>query len=193
MLDAWTKATRGLTELEFRRGVAKLSSFERPPSLPEFLKACRPEVNPLSAYYEAIEGVKGREQGELGTWSHPAIYWASVRVSAHDLKNQTYSQVRGRWEMALAAELEKGHWEVIPAPLIQIAGPKNERPSSKMVGEVMKRLKDETFVKPGSSLADGKSWARKILKAHKEGDKTLSLIQIRFAREALNIGENDED
>lgn len=193
MLDAWTKAMRGLTELEFRRGVSKLNSFERPPSLPEFLKACRPEVNPLSAYYEAIEGVKSREQGEVGTWSHPAIYWASVRVSAHDLKNQTYSQVRGRWEMALAAELEKGHWEIIPAPLLQVAGPKNEKPSAKMVGEVMKRLKDETFVKPGSSLADGKSWARKILERHKAGDKTLSLIQIRFAREALDIGENDED
>lgn len=190
MLDAWCKATKGLTELEFRRGVSKLHSFERPPSLPEFLKACRPEVNPLNAYYEAIEGLRKREQGEVGTWSHPAIYWASVRVSAHDLKTQTYSQIRSRWEATLAAELEKGNWEPIEAPMLQIAGPKNEKTSKKMVGVVLKQLKDETFVKPGTKLVDGKGWARKIMEKHKNGDKTLSFIQVRFAREAL--GEQDE-
>lgn len=181
LLD-WAKALNGLTELEFRRGVAKLDTFDWPPSQPEFLKACRPEVNPLTAYYEAIEGVRSRERGEVGTWSHPAIFWASVRVTAFELMNQSYSQIKTRWESALAAELNKGNWEPIPTPMLMLPSSK-KRLSREEAGKVLQELRAASGVEP--TQADPKGWAKKILQRHANGDKTLGLIQVEFARQAL--------
>ena len=187
LLD-WAKALHGLTELEFRRGVAKLDTFDWPPSQPEFLKACRPEVNPLTAYYEAIEGSRSRERGEVGTWSHPAIFWASVRVSTFDLLSLSYSQMKGRWESALAVELEKGNWEPIPAPVLMLPSAK-KRLSREEAGRMLRELKAASGVKP--SEADPKGWAKKILQRRAEGDKSLGLIQVEFARQALRMGNDD--
>lgn len=188
----WGKALYGLTELEFRRGVAKLDSFDFPPSQPEFLKACRPEVNAATAYYEALDGVRSRDQGEVGTWSHPAIFWAVVRVSAHDLKNQTYSQIRSRWEMALNAEMGKGQWDAIPAPFLAIAAPKETRASKEKYEKILEDLKRKTEVVPKKN--DSTGWAKSILARQARGDKTLLPIQVQFARDALHInGEKDEE
>ncbi len=189
MLDSWTKALRGLTELEFKRGVAKLTTFERPPSLPEFLKACRPEVNPVTAYYEAIEGCRSREQGEVGTWSHPAIFWASVRVSGFELKNQTYSQIRGRWEAALAAELAKQQWDDIPAPMLALPAPGNKL-SKETATKMMQQIKERAGIKPGQ--VDGKAWARKLEQRERGGEKLLP-IQRQMWRDALKYEENESD
>lgn len=186
----WAKALGNLSESEFRHGVAKMNGFDRPPSQPEFLKACRPDVNPLNAYYEALEGSRSRERGEVGTWSHPAIFWASVRVSAFELMNQSYSQIRARWESALALELSKHQWEPIEAPKLHIAGPANGQMFHKQAVDVMGRLKAATG-RPTVS-GDGKDWARNILKRQEIGDKTLQPIQIQFARQALQKLEKDD-
>lgn len=186
----WGKALYGLTELEWRRGVAKMNNFDRPPSQPEFLKGCRPEVNPLTAYYEALEGSRSREQGEVGTWSHPAIFWASVRVSAFELKNQTYSQIRQRWESALAAELAKNSWDEIPAPMFALPAPGKDKLSREQATKMLEELKFVSGVKP--KIIDGKEWARRILQQQKEGDKKLTLIQVQFARDALKISKEDD-
>lgn len=192
MLNIWSHALKGITELEFRRGVAKLVDFERPPSLPEFLKACRPEVNPLNAYYEALEGVRRREQGEVGTWSHPAIFWASVRVSAFELKTQSYSAVRQRWEVALAAELAKGQWDEIPAPMVALPAPGKDRLSREAAGKMLQQLKAKSNAPPKGEQRDGKDWARKILQREKDGEQLLP-IQREFARQALrNFEDQDE-
>lgn len=178
----WCRALIGLTEMEFRRGVAKLNEFSYPPSQPEFIRACRPEINPLTAYYEAIEGCRRRELGEVGSWSHPAIFWASVRVSAFELKNQTYSQIRQRWEAALSAELAKDQWEEIPAPMIALPAPSKDKPNRENVAKVMEAIKGIGK----SEGVDHKRWARRILEREKAGDKTLTKIQIDFAKQALN-------
>jgi len=183
----WCKALFVLTELEFRRGIAKLNEFNYPPSQPEFIRACRPEINPLNAYYEALEGCRRRELGEVGMWSHPAIFWASVRVSAFELKNQTYSQIRQRWEAALSAELAKDQWEAIPAPMIALPAPGKEKPSREAVTKLMETLKG--VGKSVDERIDHKRWARRILEREKAGDKTLTKIQIDFAKQALNSEE----
>jgi hypothetical protein len=186
LLD-WAKALHGLTELEFRRGVAKLDTFDWPPSQPEFLKACRPEVNPLTAYYEAIEGARSRERGDVGTWSHPAIFWASVRVSTFDLLSLSYSQIKARWEACLAAELEKGNWEPIPAPVLMLPSHK-KRLTREEAGKMLQELRTASGVQP--TQIDPKGWAKKILQRHANGDKSLGLIQLDFAREALRIKDD---
>lgn len=186
----WAKALFALSQLEWKRGVAKMNAMDFPPSLPEFLKACKPEVNPLAAYYEAVEGSRLRASGEFGTWSHPAIFWASVRVSAHDLQNQTYSQIRQRWEVALAAELAKDQWADIPAPMIAISGPGKDRLSREAATKMMNSIKATTG--QTNTGRDPKEWAKKILQDEKEGKKMLP-IQVQFARQALNKFEENDD
>lgn len=187
MLEIWSKGLRHLTELEFRRGVTKLNQIERPLNLPEFLKLCRPEINTLNAYYEAVEGSRRRELGEVGTWTHPAIFWASVRVTAFELKNQTYSQIRNRWEAALSAELAKEQWEAIEAPKLALP-PANVKVSREAASRALRGVKIKTG--PGS---DPKKWARLIVQRHEQGDKTLLPVQLKFAREALRLGENENE
>jgi hypothetical protein len=131
-----------------------------------------------------------RELGEIGTWSHPGIYWAAVRVSAHDLKNQTYSQIKQRWEIALAAELAKDQWATIPAPMIAIQGPGNDKLSREKAAKMMTQIKEKT----GQTVTgrDPKEWAREILRKEKAGEKLLP-IQVQFAHQALNkFEENNE-
>jgi hypothetical protein len=177
----WAKRLAGITEMEYRRGVAKMRRMGWPPDLPEFLNLCRPDVNPQIAFQEALEGVMAREMGEIGTWSHPAIYWASVRVSAHDMKNLTYPQIKARWEAALAEELEKGVWAPIAKPPLRLGAP------GKLSNETAKKTIQE--LKAGGIFnkkrSDDKGWARAILERAAAGDKTLSSIQIHFAKEAL--------
>ncbi len=203
MKQFWLEELGGISATEFKRGIAKMKGLDWPPSLAEFLKLCRPDVNPLVAYYEALEGCRSRERGEVGTWSHPAIFWAAVRVTAFELNNQSYSQIRQRWETALAAELAKDQWESITAPLIQIAGPVKGKLSRESATKMIEQLKAETILKggiladakveKGSMPVDGKGWARKIMQRHAAGDKTLKPIQIQFARQALGNSERDDD
>ncbi len=185
----WAKALGSLSEIEFRRGVAKLNALDRPPSQPEFLKACRPEVNPVTAYYEALEGVRRRELGEAGTWTHPAIFWASVRVSAYELKSQTYSQIRQRWEAALSAELAKQQWDEIPAPMIALPAPGKDKLSKETAAKMMQEIKKNGF-KPNQG--DGKDWARKLEQREKGGENLLP-IQRQMWRDALKYEDNESD
>lgn len=189
MKAEWGRALYKVSREEFKRGVGKLNDFERPPNLPEFVKACRPDINPLNAYYEALEGLRKRERGEMGSWSHPAIFWASVRVTAYEMLNQTYSQIRPRWESALEAELEKGTWPEIEAPQLSLPAP-NRRPSKEDAAKMMQQLREKAGAPPPAQR-DPKDWARKILQRHTAGDKTLLPIQIQFARQALRVEEEN--
>lgn len=195
----WAESLGEISELEFRRGVTKMKGLDWPPSLPEFLKLCRPEVNPLNAYYEALEGCRSRERGEVGTWSHPAIFWAAVRVTAFELNNQSYSQIRTRWETALAAELAKDQWEPIAAPMIALAAPAKGKLSRESATKMIEQIKGISILSAAKKdpvlRGDGKDWARKILQRKKDGDKTLLPVQIQYARQALqefDEGKDDE-
>lgn len=184
LITDWQRGLAGLTELEFRRGAAKLCEMERPPNLPEFIKACRPTIDPLNAYYEAVEGSRSRERGEVGTWTHPAIFWAAVRVSQFDLLNATYSQIKPRWEMALAEQLARKEWEPIPVPVLALPEPKKW--TREAATKTLNTLKAGDIF--NQKKRDEKAWARDILRRHKAGDETLTSVQIQFAKEAL--GEN---
>lgn len=177
----WSQELGKLTRDELTRGANALMTQEWPPTLPQFIKLCRVEIDTLAAYYEAVNGVVARERGEMGEWSHPAIFWASVKISAFDLKNQSYAMLKGRWETALQDEIAKGQWSDIPKA--QIALP---APSDKATKEVAEKYLAETqVIKTQTSKVDHKLWAKKIMARHKAGDKTLSHIQISFAKEAL--------
>lgn len=184
LIAHWAEELATLSREELSRGYAALEARDWPPSLPEFKRMCRPPLDPLAAYYEAINGLQAREKGEVGTWSHPAIFWAAVAVSTHDLKNQPYSQIKARWESALQAEMAKGQWEPIPAPLVALPAPGMTKTDRDTAAKRMNELQSDAGVKLADKT-DHRAWIGKILERQKRGDTTLPGIAVRFAKEAL--------
>lgn len=179
--SVWAQELGKLSRDELAKGANALMTQEWPPTLPQFIKLCRIEIDPLAAYYEAVNGVIARERGEMGEWSHPAVFWASVKISAFDLKNQSYSAVKARWESALQEEIAKGQWAEIPKAHIALPAP-----NAKTSKEIADKYISETQVIKNENLnVDHKRWAKKIMERHRAGDKTLTHIQISFAKEAL--------
>jgi len=177
----WAHELGKLSRDEIAHGANALSGQEWPPTLPQFISLCRVKINPLSAYYEAINGLAARNRGEIGEWSHPAVFWASVKVGAFDLKNQPYAAIRARWDAAFDEEMAKGQWVAIPEPMVALPAPAL---ASKEVAE--RYIAETQVIKNQNSQVDHKQWAKLIMQRHKEGDKTLTHIQISFAKEALS-------
>jgi hypothetical protein len=185
----WAQRLGTVTAKQMQAGVSKMEKLAWPPTLPEFKMLCQPEIKPLDAYYEAVEGSRSREQGEVGTWSHPAIFWASVRVSAFDLKSLSYSQIKERWNSALESELAKSEWPEIPEPVLALPAPGIGAADKAAATRRLQELKAVGITKKVNEEVDHKAWAKKIMKRHANGDKSLTFIQIKFAKEALNIGD----
>lgn len=154
------------------------SKYDWPPSCSEFLKACKPSVDPMVAYYEAITGIQARSRGEMGKWSHPAVYWAAMPLS-FDLGSQTFSQMKGRWEQAFNEQMARNEWAEIPLPMIALPAPGKSQLSREKATEMVAEL-GLKLQKTNHTL-----WYRNILDRHARGDKTLTMVQINFAKEAV--------
>jgi hypothetical protein len=175
----WCHELRGFTAKEIKRGIEAQKELPEPPDLRQFKKLCRPPLDSTVAYYEAIAGLEARNKGEVGVWSHPAIFWACMPIS-FDLTHQTFSAMKTRWEKALSDQLAKEEWTAIPKPMLVIDFKKDEM-SKEKAAEFLKGVGME---KLDSSRA-GLAWALKILESHKNGTRTYPAISIQFAKEAL--------
>jgi hypothetical protein len=180
----WANELAGYTNAELKRGHDALAGRDWPPTLPEFKRMCRPAVDSVAAYYEAVAGVNARDRGEMGQWSHPAIFWASVRM-AFDLKGLTFSAVKDRWEAALHAELDKGQWADIPQPALALPAPGKAFISREDALKRLAELNASAVVKKNRDGNDQRAWIGKILERAKRKDPTLPGISLRFAKEAL--------
>lgn len=181
----WADEMGKLSAEDLKRGFNALISRDWPPSLPEYVRMCKPSVDPTVAYYEALNGVQARERGEVGSWSHPAIFWASVAVSAYDLKHQSFSQIKARWEKALQDEMDKGQWAAVPQPLLALPEPGKSAMSREHANKMVQELQATETIKKAADKTDHKLWAKRILKRAEEKNHGLSALQIRFAKEAL--------
>lgn len=176
----WSQELGKLSREEVTKGAQALMTLEWPPSLPQFINLCRPKLDAQKAFTEALNGLMARDRGEVGVWSHPAVFWAAVRVGAFDIKNATYPQIKGRWESALGDELEKSQWPEIPKPVVSL-------PPIKVCAEVAQKYLAKMQVhKSESSHIDHKRWAKKIMERHEHGDKSLLPVQVSMAKAALN-------
>lgn len=186
--EHWASELTGYTPREIKRGLAAMEAQEWPPTLPAFKKLCRPPINHTVAYYEAIAGVQARAIGEMGKWSHPATFWAAMPLS-FDLSSQTYSQIKARWEAALDEQMARGEWEPIPNPTLALPAPGRAEMSKESAAEMMRQLEASGATKKATDRIDHKRWAKKIMQRIADGDKTVTMIQGQFAREALNQKE----
>jgi len=187
--ESWAEAfeEEGITPNDVKAGLkACRSRYDWPPSCAEFIKACKPSVDPTVAYYEAVNGMQAREKGKKGEWSHPAIFWAAVQVSAHDLKHQGYSQLKGRWEKALSDEMAKGEWVAVPDALVALPAPGKSELSREHATRMVNELRATETIKSSDDGIDHKRWAKRIIERLQQKNHGLSALQIRFANEALN-------
>ncbi len=115
--EHWAQKLAGYTGDELRAGVAALDTRDWPPTLPEFLKLCRPPIEPATAHIEACQKYHRWLDGEVVTWSRPEVFHAAQKVGAWDLRNLPYKQIEARWREAL----ETAPRTAPPAPMKQIA------------------------------------------------------------------------
>lgn len=179
--ETWSEAfdEEGITPAEIKAGLKNCRRmFDWPPSLTEFLRACRPELNPENAFHEAIKGLTARRKGERGEWSHPAIYYAAIDVGQYDMLNSTYSAMRARWEKALDTQMAKGQWAEIPQAAVALPEPRRTEQSNAEAAKTMETIGAGDVLKPKK---DHKAWARKII----TNPKGKSVTVLAMAKRAL--------
>lgn len=182
--EAWVEAfdREGITPRDVGLGVENcLRMFDWPPSLPEFLRACRPHLEPDVAFFEAVREMAKRTQGEMGKWSHPAIYHAAVMIGQHDLFNGNYQTLGNRWKAALSAQLSLGQWPDIPPVMASLPAPDRTESGKQQARQVKAMTNDAISTKSRGS----KDWAKAIL----DNPRGRSLAIIRMAKNALGIQE----
>lgn len=177
----WGGQLAGYSGAEIKHGLDAMENRDWPPTLPEFKRMCRPPIEPLRAYYEALAGVLARFAGENGTWSHPAIYWTAMPMAA-ELREQTYNQIRARWEAALAQQLGKGEWDPIPQPMVALAAPGKSTTSTEKAREEIQHLVGSVLHRPAGG--DRLAWAKELLERADAGEP-MSPTQVEFAKQAL--------
>lgn len=183
-LDHWAAALAGYSGDELARGLAALGARDWPPTLPEFKRLCRPPIDPQAAFYEALDGVQARERGERGNWSHPAIYWAAVRIGAFDIKNAGWGQIQKRWESALQAIFDAGGYAPIPDPLIALPAPGKALLSRESEARRLAELGASGILQ---KRADPRAWIAKI-RARQRAGESVPLAAAKLADEAERIG-----
>jgi hypothetical protein len=203
----WATKLGGLTRDELRAGVERLDGRDWPPTCSEFIKLCRPAIDALCAYHEAAAGIQARQQGEIGKWSHPAIFWAAMPM-AFDLCHQTFAQIRPRWEREFAAQMARGQWPAIPAPMLALpaAQASGERLSREQAAALLRQLGaagiarmapgDEAATastvnpasgRPVTATPNHKRWAERIKARQQRHDQTLLPQLVGYANQALGL------
>ncbi|SOE48082.1 hypothetical protein ODI_R1223 [Orrella dioscoreae] len=185
-IDAWTEswaeafADEGLVPQDIATGLRNCRRmFDWPPSLAEFVRACRPHLAPENAFQEAVRGMLDRSRGEKGQWSHPAIFWAAVRVGQHDIMHLGYAVMKTRWEAALRDILHQGQWKDIPEVSMALPAPGNTQADRDAAAKQMRELG------AGAALdqtgRDPRRWIAKVQQRCADGRKpsptVLAMLQ----------------
>lgn len=117
--QVWATELGDCTREEIARGVAACRTRDWPPTLPEFLKLCRPAIDYERAFLEAIDQMRKREHGE-DVWSSPAVFWAACKLGG-DLRAHPYQAIKGRWHAALDDAIDGVRTGKLPTEIPQRA------------------------------------------------------------------------
>jgi hypothetical protein len=138
--EEWGRALADFHPAEIDRGLTACQSRPFAPTLGEFLRLCRPALDPETAFIEAAHGLLQRGRGEVGDWSHPAVFRAAVALS-HEVRTGNFREVRKRWEWQLSIEFAKG-WSEIPPPRVAIENNVSLRPASEDEKRRLRELRE---------------------------------------------------
>lgn len=115
----WSAALAGMHTAEIERGLRACARRAFAPTLGEFVLLCRPALDPEVAWMEAQDGMRARDRGERGDWTHPAVFRAALAL-AYELRTGGFAQHRKRWAWTLAREFEKGFGDGVPEGVLRI-------------------------------------------------------------------------
>lgn len=148
-----------------------------PPTVGEFIGACRPPLDAQKSFYEAVEGMAARDMGLEFTWSHPAIYWAAVTVG-FELRVSPYDRVAARWSSVLRDVHARGQWMEIKPPSKQL--PWVAQPSQ-AGRDAAGQIRDMSI-----DMSDSLAWARKLVAKDASGEQ-VGFYALKEAKKALGL------
>jgi hypothetical protein len=192
--ESWAEAfdEAALTFDEVKEGIKRVrATCKFPPSIAEFLQACRPPVDPELAYHEAVLGLQERLSGRMGAWTRPYIFWAAMTMR-RDLMQQTFESIRVRWTKALADYQARKDLPCIPAPVQELPAP-GQATTSREMSIAMLGEAHAMCEKNGARVGyDHLRWARRIAERVAAGDTGVTHLQIREAEVALRYSLHEE-
>lgn len=124
--EEWSAALGDMKPVELQRGLAETAQRKFAPTLGEFALLCRPCLDPEWAFHEAEHCLHQRDAGQVGDWSHPAVWRAACEMSP-EIRRGQFRDVRTRWTYLLKRELAKGWGEEPPAPPLQLSDGRTTR------------------------------------------------------------------
>lgn len=119
VLNEWASALSGFTKREVNRGLAICQTRIFAPTLGEFTRLCRPALDAEIAWLEAVDGLRARNAGEVGEWSHPAVYRAASAMS-FEIASSSFKQCQKVWAWRLEKEFTKGWGEPVPPVALRV-------------------------------------------------------------------------
>jgi hypothetical protein len=182
--DSWAEAfdEEGVTTQMISDGIrACRKQYDWPPSVSEFIRACKPPINIDAAVYEAIEQMSARQHGK-DVWSNPAIFWAAVKVGEHDITSQSFAQLKPRFEAALNKVLE-GEVKAVPPRVPMLAAPGAAESTREYGRKRLDELGASGLVK-NLSKGGNIQWAQRIIDEERQTGK-VPLNKLRIAKEAI--------
>lgn len=196
-LDTGIENMKSIWATKIRENGLKLSDIKRgikgcerckfgAPGWPDFLELCRPTPNVDEALSEAITQLNARQTGN-DVWSHPAIYHAAMKVGYFEMTQLSHSALKPRFEAALRKCLE-GPVVPVPPKFAELEAPKPTFEQKEIdIVDVRAKLNELKTVNTFSANRGGDHlrWARNILEREKRGDRSVSLLQLQSAKEAM--------
>lgn len=177
--QAWAEDLAGYTGEEIRRGLEWCKSQSWPPTLPEFMTACRPVLDVKSEWAEACDQMRIRLEGKgEDRWTRPQVYWAAVSIGAFDLNNTSWDQISARWKAAIAtakADPIPEYRAALPAPGRQVV---TREEAKDRMAEIRQAVAQVGTTKAGTK------WAYALMEREANGE-SLVHIAAQSWREVL--------
>lgn len=143
----WAEALSSFDPTEISRGLKACQTRAFAPTLGEFLRLCRPSLDPEIAWLEAAEGMAQRAHGQLGEWSHPAVYRAASGFE-HELRSGSFAQHRKSWTWRLEREMRKGWLLGVPKPMQALGNNPTTRGPTPEEWDKLRALRDGMRLTP---------------------------------------------
>lgn len=121
----WAEELAAYSKDEIAAGVAGCRGRDWPPTLPEFLKLCRPPIDAAVAWHRAQLGARERADGKPG-FTSPVLFEAYRRMAYEIGRGEAYNKHADAWKAVLQQvqeEIAAGLVVEITAPPLQLPEP----------------------------------------------------------------------
>ncbi len=187
--QAWGEDLAGYTGNELKRGLDWCKTQTWPPTLPEFMTACRPVIDAKTEWAEACDQMRVRLIGQGGdVWGRPEVYWAAVSIGMYDLNSIAWDGIKARWVNALA----KAKTDPIPEYLAALPAPGQQTVTREDAADRLNeiRAKAEAIIEQGDAKA-GTKWAVDLME-REAGGETLDVVSADAWRDVLGFAPDVE-